>query len=601
MITYNSMEKTTKRRKKRTRKKLSPEEKARRLEQSNQKKEIRTIMKNMGFIRLPYIDGKEFKYDNRTSEMDDIFISENVILITEYTIGDPGTHLLKKKIFYDKINEDKRAFIDFVLGTEKLKSFKEYYENNIEGTYTKNQLRIQILYCSKKSISSEHKDQLNKIIFFDYHIVQYFKSLTRAIKKSSKYEFMEFIKIPYEEFGNNINNSSSRNSQTFKGNILPEEKSKFDEGYKIVSFYIDAESLLRRSFVLRQNGWKDIENVGLYQRMLESSKVSSMRKYLYDRNRVFINNIIATISTDKIKLYDKDGNNLKLGNNGQFIDNNSTEVSPTQIEIDDTCNIIGLIDGQHRTYAYHEGDDQYEKKIAKLRKEQNLLVTGILFPEKETKEKRLKFEANLFFEINSNQKNVPSRIKQEIELMISPFSPIAIGMRILTGLNKSGPLDSTIEQYWYEKGKLKTASIVSYGLRPLVKIEDVKSNDSLYVIWSHSDKQKLKSKDISDTTLLNEYINFSVEKIRDLLIAFKTKLSPEQWHTYSPSNSKGLLTVSFINGLLNVLRLLIENKKIENIESYKNQLSGIDKFDFKKFKSSQYRKMGEAIYSEYFN
>ena len=594
------MAKTTKKRKKRTRKKLSPEEKAQRLEQNNQKKEIRTIMKNMGFIRLPYIDGKEFKYDNRTSEMDDIFISENVILITEYTIGDPGTHLLKKKIFYDKINEDKRTFIDFVLETEKLKSFKEYYENNIVGSYTKNQLRVQILYCSKKSISSEHKDQLSNIIFFDYNIVQYFKSLTRAIKKSSKYEFMEFIKIPYEEFGKNINSSSSRNSQTFKGNILPEEKSKFDEGYKIVSFYIDAESLLRRSFVLRQNGWKDIENVGLYQRMLESSKVASMRKYLYDRNRVFINNIIATISTDKIKLYDKDGNNLKLGDNGQFVNNNSTEVSPTQIEIDDTCNIIGLIDGQHRTYAYHEGDDQYEKKISKLRKEQNLLVTGILFPEKETKEKRLKFEANLFLEINSNQKNVPSRIKQEIELMISPFSPIAIGMRILSGLNRSGPLGNTIEQYWYEKGKLKTASIVSYGLRPLVKIEDVKSKDSLYLIWSHSDKQKLKSKDISDATLLNEYIDFSVEKIRDLLIAFKIKLNPEQWHTYSPSTPKGLLTVSFINGILNVLRLLIENKKTSNVEKYRNKLTGIDKFDFKKFKSSQYRKMGEAIYNEYF-
>ena len=50
-----------------------------------------------------------------------------------------------------------------------------------------------------------------------------------------------------------------------------------------------------------------------------------------------------------------------------------------------------------RTYAYHEGDDIYEPHIAKLRKIQNLLVTGILFPQKESKESRLKFEANLFF------------------------------------------------------------------------------------------------------------------------------------------------------------------------------------------------------------
>ncbi|MDA3840220.1 MAG: DGQHR domain-containing protein [Patescibacteria group bacterium] len=590
----------TKKKKTTKRKKLSPQEKAQRLEQRNQKKEIRTIMKNMGFNRLSYIDGKHFIYNERRSEMDDIFINENIILITEYTIGDPGTHLLKKKIFYDKITEDKREFIDFMLNTEKLKSFKEYYDTNITGKYSKNQLQIQIVYCSKKSISSEHKNQLKNVVFFDYQIVQYFKSLTKAIKRSGIYEFLEFIGVPIEKLGDNIKNSSSRTPQTFKGNILPEEKSKFDEGYKIVSFYIDAESLLRRSYVLRQNGWKDIDNAGHYQRMLESSKISSMRKYLYEKDRVFINNIITTISTDKIKLYDRDGKPLALKENGQFVNSDSSEIAPAKIEIDDSCNIIGLIDGQHRTFAYHEGDDIYEEKISNLRKEQNLLVTGILFPEDETQAKRLKFEANLFLEINSKQKNVPSYIQQEIELMVSPFSSIAIGKKILLRLNLSGPLCDLIEMYWFEKKKIKTASIVSYGLRPLVKIEDEKSKDSLYTKWNNSDKQKLKLKDISDSDLLNEYINFSVEKIRDILIAFNAKLSSEQWQTYSPSNPKGLLTVSFINGILNVVRILVENNEISDTETYKSKLKGIEKFEFKKFKSSQYRKMGEEIYNQYF-
>ncbi len=586
--------------KKRKRKKLSPQEKALRKEQSNQKKEIRTIMKNMGFSRLPYIDGKEFKYNERTSEIDDIFINQNIILIIEYTIGDPGTHLLKKKVFYDKINKDKKSFIEFLLKENKLKSFKEYHDKHLLYNYSKNELRIQILYCSKKTISNEHKNLFNDIIFFDYHIVQYFKSLTKSIKKSSKYEFMEFIEIPFDEFGQNIKNSSSRSAQTFKGNILPEEKSKFDEGYKIVSFYIDAESLLRRSYVLRQNGWRDIENIGHYQRMLESAKVTSMRKYLYDRNRVFINNIIATISLDRIKLYDKDDNDLTIDKNGQFIGYNSTEVSPAKIEIDDACNIIGLIDGQHRTYAYHEGDDNYERKISQLRKEQNLLVTGILFPHNEPKHKRLKFEANLFLEINSNQKNVPSQVRQEIELMISPFSSIAIGKKILFGLNKSGPLNNLIEQYWYEKGKLKTASIVSYGLRPLVKIEDLKSRDSLFSIWNNPEKQKLKLQAPSEFSLLEEYIEFSVEKIRDLLIAFKSILSSEQWKTYSPGQTNGVLTVSFINGVLNVLRLLIENNKVSDVNTYKAKLKKFNISDISQFKSSQYRKMGEAIFKKYF-
>lgn len=582
--------------KKKAKKKLTPQEK----EQRSQRSEITTILKNIGFTRLPYIDGKYFDFDGRSSEMDDIFINENVILITEYTIGSPGDHLLKKNYFYNKINQDKRAFIDFLLKEDKLNSFKKYYDENIDGNYSKNELKIRVLYCSKQTVSDEHKNLVGEVVFFDYHIVKYFQSLTKVIKKSSKYEFLDFLKIPFAEFAENIKSSSKTILKQFSGHILPEEKSSFKEGYKIISFYIDAESLLKRAYVLRQNGWQDAENVGHYQRMLVANKISAMRKYLTDKSRVFINNIISSIATDKIKLYDENNNLLTLNKNGQFVGDNSTEVTPASIEIYDECNIIGIIDGQHRTYAYHEGDDQYEALIAKQRKVQNLLVTGILFPADESPQKRLKFEANLFLEINSNQANASSQLKQEIELMISPFSTIAIAKKILLGLNKSGPLGNLIEHYWYEKGKIKTASIVSYGLRPLIKIEDIKSKDSVFALWTNTDKNKLKVRDNEEFELLNEYINFSVEKIRDLLIAFKSILTSEQWKTYSPSTADGLLTVTFINGVLNVLRLLIDNNKVSSVDIYKTKLTGVEKFPFKTYKSSQYRKMGEDIYNKYF-
>lgn len=100
--------------------------------------------------------------------------------------------------------------------------------------------------------------------------------------------------------------------------------------------------------------------------------------------------------------------------------------------------------------------------------------------------------------------------------------------------------------------------------------------------------------------MLTKYIDFSIEKIRDLLIAFKAKLLPEQWRTYSPSNPQGILSVTFINGVLNTLRLLIENEKVTTSDNYIGQLENIDKFSFKKYKSSQYSKMGEDIYAQYF-
>ena len=580
--------------------KLSPAEKATQKEQRAQEKEINTVLGNIGFLRIAGIKGKEVVYDGRTTEMDDIFVYENIVLVIEYTIGDPGKHLLNKKILYDKVHSDKRAFLEFLNKEPKLKSFKTYYEKAIKPKYSLNEIQVRVLYASKKDIQQEHKDLVEGVIFFDYHIVKYFSSLTKVIKRSSKYEFFDFIGIPFNKTAENIKTSSKGNSETFSGHILPEEKSSFQEGYKIVSFYIDAESLLRRAYVLRQNGWKNMENVGHYQRMLLTKKITGMRKYLADKNRVFINNIITSISINKIKLYDNEKNELKIQPNGQFKGSHSSDVTPAFIEINNESNIIGIIDGQHRTFAYHEGNDIYETVIAGHRKIQNLLVTGILFPASEPSEKRLKFEANLFLEINANQSNASAQLKQEIELMINPMSTVAISKRILLGLNKSGPLGKLIEQYWYEKGKLKTASIVSYGLRPLVKIEDIKAKDSIFYIWKNGEKGKLKKKDNEEFALLAKYIDFSIEKIRDLLIAFKTKLSPDQWSTYSPSNPQGILSVTFINGLLNTLRMLIENEKVTTTVKYIAQLDNIDKFNFKNYKSIQYRKLGEDIYNKYF-
>lgn len=323
--------------------------------------------------------------------------------------------------------------------------------------------------------------------------MKYFKSLTGVVKLSARYEFMDFLGIKENEWGDNILNSSVGTTSCFSGHILPEERSSFKEGYKIISFYIDAESLLKRAYVLRQEGWRKKENVGYYQRMLDAKKIVSMRRYLSSERRVFINNIITTISENDIRMY-KDQNRreeIVIDENGNFVgDNKRTNVTPAYVEILNKCNIIGIIDGQHRTFAYHEGNDVYEESIKRLRKIQNLLVTGIIFPKTESKENRLKFEAGLFLEINSNQKKVGQLIQQEIQMQIKPFSNIAVSKRILNMLNEHGALANMIELYTYEKGKIKTASVVSFGLKPLIKF-DLDKNDSFYSIWNHENKKEL--------------------------------------------------------------------------------------------------------------
>lgn len=581
-------------------KKLSPEEIALRKEQRDQKKEIRDLMKRVGFIRLVGIDGKEFVYEERTSELDDIFVCENIIILTEYTIGDP--HLLKKSILYNKINYSTSCFIKFLINNNIYDSFTDDYNNRISRKYTINQLKLRILYCSRKSISQEHKDNVKGVIYFDYNVVKYFKSLTNVIKLTAKYEFLEFLEINENDFGNNILCSTTGTTNCFSGHILPEEKSSFKEGYKIISFYIDAESLLKRAYVLRQEGWRKKENVGYYQRMLDSKKIASMRKYLSDEKRVFINNIITTISESDIKLYtdQERRHEIFIGEDGSFLEsNNHINITPAFIDIQNKCNIIGIIDGQHRTYAYHEGDDSYEEHISHLRKIQNLLVTGIIFPKNESKENRLKFEANLFLEINSNQKKVGQLIQQEIQMQTMPFSSIAIGKCILNILNEHGPLVNLIEMYTYEKGKIKTASIVSFGLKPLIKVDKLKK-DTFYRVWENERKEELTKSDCQDYVLLEEYKKFCANKISEILSAFKSCLDSSLWQPYNAKTSTGILTVTFINGVLNLTRLLIENDKLATIDSYRKQIATVKFFDFKQYKSSQYRRLGKDLYEKYF-
>lgn len=565
-------------------------------------KDIRSTMENIGFQRIQGIDGNHIIYKSRESEFDDFFIYENLLLIVEYTsTRDVSTHLLKKKVVYDLIDRSHREFVEFAIAEPKLVAFKEYYDREIKDKYSIGQIHIRILYCSIKPVESQYKENFldNKSVFFyDYDIVHYFKLLSATIKRSARYELFHFLEVKTYDIGNS--RSDLPGSDKYKGNILPVEKSSFKDGHNIISFYIDAESLIRRAYVLRQESWREDDAGGFYQRMVIGKKISSMRKYLANEGRVFINNIIATLSNDSAQLLDNDGKIVNISDKGVFEGNEShDQVMPAQVQIDDLPNIIGIIDGQHRVYAYHEGTDVYEDKISVLRKQQHLLVTAVLFPKTEHKGSRRKFEATLFREINNNQTNINSQLKQDIDMMISPFSVTAVCKSIVAKLNESGPLANMIAVHSYDKGKLKTASIVSYGLTPLIKYDDSSESDSLYKIWSNSDKSKL-NKDCEEYELKKQYVDFCVEKTRNILIALKRIVPKESWCVYDPKKKQGSLSVTFINGFLNVIRCQIKGTgELLSSEEYYQKLKGIKIEKLKEYKSSQYSKMGKTIYDNY--
>jgi len=310
-----------------------------------------------------------------------------------------------------------------------------------------------------------------------------------------------------------------------------------------------------------------------------------MRHYLAKEKRVYTNNIIVTLPSDS---------SIEDENGRKIITKRATKITPVTIQIPERFNAIGIIDGQHRVYSYHEGFDDMDHTIGILRKKQHLLVTGILYPENIRQEKKQEFEAKLFLEINDKQKPVKGDLKQAIERIINPFSSIVIAKAVISRLAASGPLMGLLEVHFYDTSKIKTTSIVSYGLKHIVGLD---AENSLYKIWNYKGKDKAKHQ----ITCLKNYIDFCEEKIAAFIDGFKINIPDNLWT--SDKKASRVLTTTTINGLIFCLRLLIKNNKLGNFEYYKRSFENMD-IDFRanhfNYKSSHWKDLGEMLYSQCF-
>ena len=162
--------------------KLTDQEKERRAF----RKEIRDFLINMGFCYVPRINGTEFEYDGRISELDAIYIYENIILLIEETTGDTSDHLLKKSVIYNKINKNPKKFIEFLRNNEKFLGFRDFMRDRFDNMYSLDQAQVRIVYISKQKIAKQHKDVVSNVTYMEYPILLYFKKIVSVIKKSAK-------------------------------------------------------------------------------------------------------------------------------------------------------------------------------------------------------------------------------------------------------------------------------------------------------------------------------------------------------------------------------------------------------------------------------
>lgn len=566
-------------RKKKRKSKLSSEERKALATERAFKRQIRGIFTKTGFQRIPDASDKEFEYKGRKSDFDDFFVKENLIVCTEYTLSNEkglGDHFKNKAHIYNLIHEETSDFLNSIL--VKFPSIKAA----ISPKYHNNQLVFRVLYCSPIKVKAEHSALASDVITISHAPIQYFKLLTNTIKFSARHELYQFLRLKKGDVGELGVISDDKGVSEFGGTLLPETHSNYPNGYKVVSFYVSPSALLSRAYVLRKAGWKDQD--GLYQRMIERSKIENIRKYLRKEQRVFVNNVIVTLP-ETTRIADEDGN--------EALPSEITKTTPVRVRIPQEANCVGIVDGQHRIFSYYE-DDTEDDTISVFRDRQNLLATGIIYPSKIVAADRTKFEASLFLEINSNQNSAKSDLKQAIAVLTKPFSAEALGKRVVTKLAERGPLEGLIAQHFFDRGVLKTTSIVAYALRPLIRLD---GDDSMVAFWPNENKDKLS--DESDAELIDEYVDWCASQINQFLSAVKSNLPSDDW-AISSKKEPGLLNVTMINSLLILFRKVINRDGISDFVTYKSKLTNIRSFKFKDFHSSQYNRMAETMISKFY-
>lgn len=570
---------------KRRRKKLTPEEQLE-FEKKELRKDIKQIFKDAGFERIPTTVPKKRKnnlihieINGARTDIDNLFMYENIIVICEETAGRDKNkaHLRKKCDFFDALlKAGKQELID--LFCETYQSFEEAVKTR---DYTSDRYIFKCMYVSQYPVDASAHKRNPQVAFLSRSELRYFVRLSKAIKLSSRYEIFKLLGIELSDVGDL---SSQGTSSDLVSLVLPRETHMFKHCDYVVTFLAKPSLLLGLSYVLRRHGWRDSDY--LYQRLLVPKKMRRIRRFIAEGHGVFVNNIIVSLPEDTI-IRDSDGN--KVSQSGIDLKHSYTMVIPEKMES------IGVIDGQHRVLAYHEGhsSDAYERSVAKLRKKQHLLVTGLVYKKGISEDEKRRFEAGLFLDINSKQDPVKAALRQDIEAILDPNSRTAISKSIVRILNSEGVLSGLLEENPLQVGKfVRTASLIKHGLNPAISDQ---VNDTLWAVWP--DKKSKDSLKTMSQIRLREYSSFCASEIERLISAFKEG-HEEMWDLENEESQ--MLTATTLTGLMHFLRRVIAAGESRTHDDYLRYFGKLDYSEFSKgrfrFKSSNWKGLGEWIF-----
>lgn len=569
--------------------KLTPAERERRRVQRRFSADIQNTFSRCGFHAIRSRDSK-IEVDGREGELDHVFIYDKVIVIVEDTCTVDSenikNHLNAKANFYDFIQGKQKALVDAL--DEKIPGFKKARPD----LWDAEDLNVVFVYASRYPFAKDGRPEYKQIKFLSNEYLRYFLQLSRTIGKSAKYELFKFLGLKSKD----VTVGTGDPWQDYPGFVLPDRPSGFPRSFKLVTFYIDPQTLIAVSYALRRDSWLDSD--ALYQRMLIRSKITQMRKFLATKGHVYVNNAIVSLPANTF--ISEDG--------GKEVDVSAlTEAKAVKIRIPKEFNSIGIIDGQHRVFSYHEGNDAHESEIAKRRIKHQLLVTGVIFPASMKLDARLEKEAELFLEINDRQSRTKSELKQSIETIVSPYSDVAIGRSVVSEVAKMAPLVGFLKDHYFDDGKVKTSSIVSYALRYLVTPNPVKGSVSLIDVWDRSKAKQLRAATINGGDAVPEirleYVKWCATQLSRFYSAYKVGAVPSDQWTADQKVSRAL-TVTSLNAIIFCFRDVIAQSKLGDFDGYRASFEKLE-MDFStahptSYGPSEYRKLGSYIFEKCF-
>ncbi|HEV2120618.1 MAG TPA: DGQHR domain-containing protein [Candidatus Bathyarchaeia archaeon] len=533
--------------------------------------------------------GKRRKREGTQGELDLMAYSERVVWLIEWTTQKWGVR---------ENDSLPRDFDAFVQNFERLDQNRVLLKNLIDKVEKKfgRNLGIDATKCLLvgiyvdpyissvpcKTLEGRIPRQQKSIFVWDSDKFEYFKAISGTIRKYARFELFDYFGLKPPEVLPPIEAETRRAT-------VPFESIKIDSGvfgHTTFTFKISPRSLLERSYVLRNEGWRSDS----FQRMVSPGKLASIRNYLIQTGNVsFANNIVISPSpqTDPDEIFRE-----------PEVTAHRQNPAVVPINLPYMFGSFCILDGQHRLMAFTQDfyglTDSREKsndqKIGSMAETSEIIATLVLF--RGDQKSILKEQARLFRDINSNQTRVKSDFLYNLQEIIEPLDPEAIGNKTIRYLNDldDGAFHDRIEikSLPAYKGRIKRSSIVRWGLAELV---DPKGK---YFA-------KVFGRPVTENNLA-DYVQFCGDKLDDYFKAvrevFTQSVGKDIWGHWRRTGYM-YLSSSGIVGFLRLYRHFVVSKLIDMQEKMTNRLRYVD-VSFKKdeylYTSSQWARLEAAMY-----